>query len=70
MCNILGFDSTVHKFFTGHCMEFYAKELSEATRTYGRGNVIGKGGFGTVYRGTLRYSTVAIKILSQVRSRA
>ena len=48
-------------------MEFLAKELAEATRNYGRGSVIGKGGYGTVYKGSLRYSTVAIKVLSQVK---
>ena len=48
-------------------MEFLAKELAESTRNYGRTSIIGKGGYGTVYKGSLRYSTVAIKVLSQVR---
>lgn len=48
-------------------MEYFANELAQATRNYGRGSVIGKGGFGTVYKGTLRYSVVAIKVLNQVR---
>lgn len=47
-------------------MEFLAKELAEATRNYGRASVVGKGGYGTVHKGSLRYSTVAIKVLSQV----
>ena len=47
-------------------MEFLAKELADATRNYSRSSVVGKGGYGTVYKGTLRYSTVAIKVLSQV----
>ena len=48
-------------------MEFLAKELAEATRNYGRASIIGKGGYSTVYKGSLRYSTVAIKVLSQVK---
>ena len=47
-------------------MEFYADELARATRNYARGSVIGRGGFGTVYKGNLRHSTVAIKVLSKV----
>ena len=50
-------------------MEFMAKELADATRNYSRTSIVGKGGYGIVYRGTLRYSTVAIKILSQVHVR-
>ena len=48
-------------------MEFSASELAEATGNYGRASIIGKGGYGTVYKGNLHYSTVAIKVLSQVR---
>lgn len=48
-------------------MEFFASELAKATRNYGRASIIGKGGFGTVYKGNMRHSTVAIKVLSQVR---
>ena len=44
-----------------------SSELAEATQNYGRASIIGKGGYGTVYKGNLRYSTVAIKVLSQVR---
>lgn len=47
-------------------MEFFAKELGEATRNYCRTSVIGKGGYGVVYKGSLRYSTVAIKVLTPV----
>ena len=47
-------------------MEFFAKELSEATRGYCRSSVLGKGGFGVVYKGTLRYSAVAIEVLTAV----
>ena len=48
-------------------MVFYADELAKATHSYGRSSVIGKGKFGTVYKGTLRHCTDAIKILSQVK---
>lgn len=48
-------------------MEFFASELAEATKNYCKASQIGKGGFGTVYKGTLRHSlSVAIKVLSQV----
>ena len=48
------------------CMEFFAQELSEATKNYSRSTVIGRGGYGTVYKGILRYGDVAVKVLSQV----
>ena len=47
-------------------MEFFAQELSESTRNFCRSTVIGRGGYGTVYKGVLRYGSVAIKVLSQV----
>lgn len=48
-------------------MEFFASELADATKNYCKASQIGKGGFGTVYKGTVRRSlTVAIKVLSQV----
>lgn len=49
-------------------MLFSADELARATNSYSRSNLIGKGGFGKVYKGTLRKCmTVAIKVLTQVR---
>ncbi|KAI0498926.1 hypothetical protein KFK09_019824 [Dendrobium nobile] len=42
------------------------KELRAATGDFKRGNRIGEGGFGSVYKGTLRNGTiVAIKVLSK-----
>lgn len=35
----------------------------------GNDNLVGKGGFGTVFRGVLRCTDVAVKILSQVSLR-
>ena len=52
---------------TGGCMVFTPEELCAATMEYNRKSIIGKGGFGTVYRGTVRGSlTVAIKVLNKV----
>ena len=48
-------------------MEFFASELAKATHNYGRASIIGKGGFGTVYKGIICHSSVDIKVLSQVR---
>jgi hypothetical protein len=50
-------------------MEFGSDKLSEATDFFNPNNLIGEGGFGQVYRGVLRYTTVAIKILTEVSAR-
>ena len=48
-------------------MEYDAAELSSATQKYGRRNFLGKGGFGSVYRGSVRGCLdVAVKVLTQV----
>lgn len=48
-------------------MVFLADELARATNYYSHASLIGKGGFGKVYKGTLRKCmTVAIKVLTQV----
>ena len=47
-------------------MEFDAKELAQATKNYCRASLIGRGGFGVVYKGSLRYCVTAIKVLTKV----
>uniref|UniRef100_A0A0D9VJ79 RING-type E3 ubiquitin transferase n=1 Tax=Leersia perrieri TaxID=77586 RepID=A0A0D9VJ79_9ORYZ len=43
--------------------EFSSFELEQATRSFAEELKIGEGGFGSVYKGTLRNTTVAIKLL-------
>ena len=48
-------------------MEFTSSELCDATKSYNKKCVVGQGGFGKVYKGTLRGSlSAAIKVLSPV----
>ena len=48
-------------------MVFTLEELCAATIEYNKKSIIGKGGFGTVHKGTVRGSlTVAIKVLNKV----
>ena len=48
-------------------MVFSLKDLQNATNDFNTDELIGEGGFGKVYRGRLRYSDVAVKLLSDVR---
>lgn len=48
-------------------MMFCSEDLKLATNDYNSDAVVGEGGFGKVYRGRLRYSDVAVKVLSDVR---
>lgn len=49
-------------------MQLTAAELCTSTNQYSRTNIIGRGGFGIVHRGTVRGTLdVAIKTLNQVR---
>lgn len=54
------------------CIHFDYEELSKATKGFNNLSVkkggfkLGEGGFGPVYKGTLRHSEVAIKILRKV----
>ena len=47
-------------------MIFSFDDLSSVTNNFSKDKIIGKGGFGKVYRGRLRHSEVAIKVLNTV----
>ncbi len=49
----------------GFCTASYA-ELADATRDFAAGSILGRGGFGPVYRGEWGGQAVAIKRLDQV----
>ena len=51
----------------GGVMKYKVSELMEATNNYNDDtHLIGKGGFGRVYKGVLRTAHVAVKLLSEV----
>ena len=53
-------------FGIGSEMTFSKEELLSATDDLCQKNIIGRGGFGCVYRGMLRHAQVAVKLLSEV----
>lgn len=48
-------------------MQFTEKDICNATENYSKDRVLGFGGFGTVYKGLINGSFVAIKKLTEVR---
>ncbi len=52
--------------YAGSVMVFDEADVKGATDNFATTNVIGKGGFGEVFRGRLRHTDVAIKVLSAV----
>jgi Protein tyrosine and serine/threonine kinase len=47
------------------CVEYSYSELQDATNNFHQSVKLGEGGFGIVYKGILRNTTVAIKILKE-----
>ena len=47
-------------------MKFSGLEISAATSEFDIPKMIGEGGYGSVYKGKLRLTAVAIKLLTQV----
>ena len=57
---------TVFMLLTGDAMMFSFDDLSKVTNNFSKERLIGKGGFGKVYRGKLRHADVAVKVLNPV----
>ena len=56
----------VLSYYIGDAMIFSFEDLSKVTNNFSKEKMIGKGGFGRVFRGKLRHSDVAVKVLSTV----
>ena len=52
--------------YLGGSMLFSHELLREATNNFSKDKLVGKGGFGRVFKGRLRHSDVAIKVLNTV----
>ena len=50
--------------FAGYIREFTPDEVKAATEEFS--DKVGKGGFGTVYRGTFKYLPVAVMVLNRI----
>lgn len=54
----------IHVYLAG--VIFPWSELMNATEEMSETNLLGQGGFGSVYKGVLRHTTVAVKFLNKV----
>ena len=47
---------------------FTEEELNKATDNFSLSRLLGQGGFGQVYKGFVRHTTVAVKLLTKVKN--
>ena len=48
-------------------ISFTGAELEEATDNFSTVHLLGQGGFGKVFKGMIRHTTVAVKLLTKVK---